>query len=404
MVKFYDLNTFLKLGYYLDYVNPRISFDYSKIDKSKYISYDERELVTEGSRILLNAISKKFKINQKHVVPLSGGLDSRAILAGLLMNTEAKNIKTYTFGTPGTLDYNIGNYIAKELGTDHINFPLINLKYNTEELIEISEKFDHQTVLFHHPPIKELEKMYGDSIFWSGYMGDPIAGSHLPNKEGDGIKDELIQFINRNTFVKSINLNSPNYKINDSFKLIDYDFEDIDKLTLSEKIDFDNRQLKYVAPHVLMKGNNFALPFLDKDWFNFMLSIDNKYRRNEYLYKKILLESFPFEFSLKTKSNYGLPLSASNIEVFIKRTCSKMNRILNGKNININYLDFNREIRENKTMRKTIQENLRDLERRKIVSWLDLNKIWQDHINKSANYADAIMVLCSLEIQMKAKN
>jgi len=72
----------------------------------------------------MNEISKLFISGKKHVVPISGGLDSRAILASLLKFTEAANIYTYTFGTPSTFDYEIGNLIAKETGTMHTSFPL----------------------------------------------------------------------------------------------------------------------------------------------------------------------------------------------------------------------------------------------------------------------------------------
>ena len=44
-----------------------------------------------------------------HIVPLSGGLDSRAILGGLLDAGLKDQITTVTFGTLGTWDYDIGS-------------------------------------------------------------------------------------------------------------------------------------------------------------------------------------------------------------------------------------------------------------------------------------------------------
>lgn len=396
-----NLNSFLKLGYYLDYKNPEIKFDYSNIDKKKYVNYDKEELVSIGSNLLLKAITSRYKENQRNIVPISGGLDSRAVLSGLLMCTDAQNIETYTFGTPGTLDYEIGNYIAKKIGTKHTFFSLDRYNYSTEDLIDISKRVDNQTVLFHHPPIKIIENIYGGSVFWSGFLGEIVSGAHLPNVDINNLTEAMAYFIKKNTFVKSIDLRNPEMKNYESLILCDVDYNE--NINPVERIDFDNRQAKYIAPHVLMKGFDYITPLTDKDWFDFMLSLDDKYRYNQSLYKRILSETFPFEFSLKTKTNYGLPLSASKFEIFIKRSHSKMNRILIGKNVNINYLDFNREIRENKVLKKTIHENLSDLDNRKLVNWLDLNKIWQEHINKNADYADAILVLCSLEIQAKAK-
>ena len=62
-------------------------------------------------------------VNSKHVVPLSGGLDSRGVLVTLLEFTEARNIKIYTFGTPLNpvcliLDIILTN-ISRSLGEDN---------------------------------------------------------------------------------------------------------------------------------------------------------------------------------------------------------------------------------------------------------------------------------------------
>ena len=120
-----NLNSFLKLGYFLDYKNNKdIFIDVSSIDKQKYQKVSENELINIGSKLWIESISANFQSNQKHLVPISGGLDSRSILAGVLKHTEAKNIYTYTFGTPNTLDYDVGNYVAKKIGTNHKSFDL----------------------------------------------------------------------------------------------------------------------------------------------------------------------------------------------------------------------------------------------------------------------------------------
>ena len=39
-----------------------------------------------------------------------------------------------------------------------------------------------------------------------------------------------------------------------------------------------------------------------------------------------------------------------------------------------------------------------------IVDWIDISGIWKRHMDKQGNHADALLVLASLEIHMKAKN
>ena len=145
-----NLNSFLKLGYFLDYKNKDISINVSNIDKQKYQDIEEYELIKIGSKLWKESICSNFDTNQKHLVPISGGLDSRAILSALLEHTEAKNIYTYTFGTPNTLDYDVGNYVSKKLGTKHTSFDLTQYNFNQKELEDISKRVNFQTILFHH--------------------------------------------------------------------------------------------------------------------------------------------------------------------------------------------------------------------------------------------------------------
>ncbi len=94
-----NINSFLYFGYFLDFTNTNYSFDFSMIDKKRYLNAMEEELIDIGTQKFLKSINNCFVRNNTNiVVPISGGLDSRAILAGLLEFTSASNIKTYTFG------------------------------------------------------------------------------------------------------------------------------------------------------------------------------------------------------------------------------------------------------------------------------------------------------------------
>lgn len=51
---------------------------------------------------------------------------------------------------------------------------------------------------------------------------------------------------------------------------------------------------------------------------------------------------------------------------------------------------------------KYIYDNIQDLEHRKIIDWIDINKIWNEHINKNINHSKALLTLASLEIHLKS--
>ncbi len=394
-----NLNSFLKLGYFLDYKNEDISIDVSNIDKQKFQDIEEYELIKIGSKLWKESICSNFDTNQKHLVPISGGLDSRAILAGLLEHTEAKNIYTYTFGTPNTLDYDVGSYVAKKLGTNHTSFDLTQYIYNQEELEDISKRVDFQTILFHHAPVWEVDKKFADCQNWCGFMGDPLAGSKLTNEPSTSLELAKKQFIKKNTYVRSMDLTNGI----DFEGLVECDLIDEFSLTLDEQLDFQNRQTKYIAPHVLMRGYEYKTPFLNQSWIDFMLSIPNSFRRDKSLYRKILLNSFPKEFSYKTKTNFGLPLGASKNAIFAKRVVDKllrMTKLSSGKGIN--YLDFNEKIRTKKDLKDVIRTNVMDLKQRNIIEWIDIEEILNNHLTNKGNYADALIVLASLEIHLKS--
>lgn len=394
-----NLDSFLTCGYFFKYDNKKLHIDLSGIDREKYKGADENELINESARLWRESIAKDFTPNRRHLVPISGGLDSRAILAALLEHVEASQIQTYTFGSPNTLDYEIGNYIAKKLGTVHTAFDLTAYDYTIDELFDIAKRIDYQTHLFHHPPVRLLDEMYGDSLVWSGFLGDRFAGSYVQAISSKSLEEAKESFVRKNRYVRSCTLSASN----DFYDLLEYEPIDIDRLSIDEQIEYPNRSAKYVAPHVLMEGYEYSTPFLYQPLIDFMLSIEDKHRKDQSLYRKMLLKTFPKEFSYKTKNNLGLPLSAPKIQVFAAKVAKKIHRTLfPAKNSFINYVCFNTQIRQRPAFTKLVKDNVCDLKSRNIINTLDIEKLFADHMTGKGNYGDALVVLTSLEIFLKA--
>jgi len=401
-----NLNSFLKLGYFIDYRNNTYQLDYSRIDRKMFHQWPEEDLINKAITTFRDAIEREFESNQDHVIPLSGGLDSRALLAGLFEFTPAAKIHTYTFGTPGTFDYEIGNKVAKQVGTDHARFPLTEYHYRIEELLDISRRIDHQTILFHHPPIWEIDKRFGNCLFWSGYIGDVITGGHLKQKPSTNITEAKQGYLQKYAYVTSLDLaNCNDYEFHNK---IDFQWLDPGILSFDEQMFYQERVQKLTAPHVLMHGYNYKTPFINNAFMDFMFSIADKYRKDQYLYKKMLLRAYPRFFSLATKNTYGLALNAPSPLVQTLRVILKAKRLWNGVvptflEKNINYLDFDSAIRERSDLKKIHYNNLMDLAQRKLIDWVPIETIWNDHQCKKGNFADALIVLTSLEIHMKAQ-
>lgn len=395
-----NLNSFLEFGYFLDYKNPLYKIDFSNTNKKQYVEYTEEELINEGIMCWEKTIEKKFNLNDKHVVPLSGGVDSRAILATLLKFTEAKNIYTFTYGTPGTLDYDIGNEIAKKAGTNHHKLPLTEYDYKLDDLIDISKRIDHQTMLFLHGPVDIIDKEFKDSNVWSGTIIDVFFGRHAHSKKANNWDDAILNSFKENQYVKSTKLTNCDYS--DYKNLVEYDARFEDVFEKEHIIDLMNRQIKFIAPHVLMNGLKYTVLF-NSELSDFANSIPTKYREDQYLYKKMFTKAYPELFSMRTKSNYGLSLDASSLSVFYKRVQDKMLTTVGfNNNQGVNYLDFDDNIRNKKDLKSIISSNVLDLKKRDIIDWIDIENILNSHLSSKGNFADALIVLASLEIHLKS--
>ena len=77
-----------------------------------------------------------------------------------------------------------------------------------------------------------------------------------------------------------------------------------------------------------------------------------------------------------------------------------MTKLSGGKGIN--YLDFNEKIRTKKDLKDVIINNVMDLTQRNIIEWIDIEKVLNNHLANKGNYADALIVLASLEVHLKS--
>ena len=402
-----NLDSFLYFGYSLKYINDNYDVDFSKIDKEKYAEADETELIRIGSDLLRKSVSNLFNKNVNHVVPLSGGADSRVLIALLLEHTSLSSINTYTFGTPKTFDYEIGNYLADKIGTKHEKFDLTKHIYTEEEFFDISKRIDFQSPLFLHPPIKELLNRFKADNIWSGANAGAVVGSYYRLDSAKSYQEAQRRFIDKARYSNS-NL-IPERKIKGLVQYMEKDFISPEKLTYDEQVFFKERSIKHLAPHVLMKGFNYKIPFVNTLFMDFMLSVPNEYRLKKNLYKKILNHMYPKEFALKSETRYGYTAQVPEFLIKAKQKYIKLLSILKNKypkinlpiNPMINYLDFNHIFRTKSELKEMIYKNLTDLKKRSLISHVNIDNIWFLHQSYKRNFAEEIIILFTLEIYLK---
>ncbi len=401
-----NLNSFLHFGFFSDYNNSEISFDLNLVLKRKIelqsVSAEEKRFIAKRDW-LQNFENLYFE--GEHVVPISGGMDSRAILASLLHFTNASDIHTYTFGTPGTYDFEIGNLIGKKLGTKHKAFPFTDYKYTTDKEIEISKRIEHQTFLFHHPDLDLIDQHYQDKTLWSGAMMDWLTGSYIPTQRNSTLIEAKDDIIKRGAFSNNLSMVTDIDNLRDN--IVDMDLIPNNILSFEEQLQIKNFLPKMEAPHILYKKLNYIVPAKSPEFYSFYLSLSPEERFRQKFYGDFLHREFPSLFALPIKVFHGLSPNGSKLKLGYRRVKHRIITSLNAVypiifNPHLNYLDFNEGIRKRKDLNEVVFDNIVDLKDRKIVPWINIEKIYKDHMGRKRNHADALLLLASLEIHLKA--
>ncbi|MHC4120745.1 MAG: hypothetical protein ACYSWO_24915 [Planctomycetota bacterium] len=186
-----------------------------------------------------------------------------------------------------------------------------------------------------------------------------------------------------------------------------------------DQLDFGIRQESYIRDTVTVAGCDYRTPFLNSHWLEFMLNVPRSYRYKQALYHKILIRAFPEMYSLPTRNTFGLTLDATEFRLFVKRVGRKavetMHKIgcrlgvRRGKTSPrtlkyMGYIDFSEGFRQRKDLIELAEENIADLAKRDIITWVDIEKLWEQHRERIHDHGDSISMIVSAEILLKASN
>jgi len=363
------------------------------------------------------AVSRCLDDTQNILLPLSGGLDSRAILAEAIDHIGTDKILLYTVGKNSTQDIEIAKSISKNYGIDHA------LCYLSNEDDEIYNEIDwkeyyHQKisqnsglieVLPGDPPVDNLFNLspFSDTIF-SGYMGDPLFASHLNNgmlREISKFEESYSEILFSQNIVKS-NLNDevdthysspPNYLIN---KLKQYH----SFAALSMHWDFSVRQQKYIKYGQITKYRNrlkAQAPFIDSELFNFICNdIPFKYKLNEQIYVDMLLQEYPKLFeNIPTTYSAGLKINEGKIKKLVNRVGSKVNKVTGKKiypyHLKVNTINWSQLITKQSSLRKYYVEIIERAQSAEIISMNHGMKLLSG-MEKNNNYAHQVGRICTV--------
>jgi hypothetical protein len=202
-----DFESILYFGYYPDTKDSTLPKKVNNASQNGKITQDRSDLLERS----IKCIEKTFEIciqsiptSKTHIVPLSGGLDSRLILAALLKSRKIDNdnIKTVTFGSPHTWDFELSKQVAQSVGVKNniIDLRSGNINWKTNDLKKATRWSGAPVPILESRVNMSIVEQFGrnDTVIWSGFFGDPSVGSHQPTNPANSWLEAIKHFINHN--------------------------------------------------------------------------------------------------------------------------------------------------------------------------------------------------------------
>jgi len=138
---------------------------------------NEQEFLEEARARWRAAIATRLDGARRPGLTLSGGLDSRAILAEA--SRQRSGVRTLTYGVPPSDDVKIARRAARAVNAEWELFPLYAdgwLERRTNRILETDGLMD-LVDLMHTEALPKLPSAF--DVYLSGYIGDAVAGSTL---------------------------------------------------------------------------------------------------------------------------------------------------------------------------------------------------------------------------------
>ncbi len=359
----------------------------------------------------------KLAPSRRHIIPLSGGWDSRGILGALLERIDSDRITTVTFGVPGQLDYDLGKMVAESAGVQHHAFDLRSVDFTWDAIREsvVADPWTCVPDCFFCSLIRNLLSCGSDTI-WSGFLGDALTApqpsdSSTPDEERD--KNFLLK-LRRSKSKLCPNFYNENdiLKIQNQVKLINLNYRDIIRVWEIYLIAFLEAPIvtpvqKFERWGALIgkekNGAQVIAPFADSTWAGYWLSAPREVRKGQKLYLEMLNLKFPELFSLPGKANYGIKrghgvrsMVRKGSHFFRSQVQRRAPWLRIRSSLMANYLDYDEMFRNREDYQATLEAAFEYLKENQVVPWLDLDALWEEHMRRKRDHGDAFCVLLGL--------
>ncbi|RAH38218.1 asparagine synthetase B family protein [Halomonas sp. SL1] len=305
--------------------------------------YDKALLEEKLDRISVASIQRliDYAGGRQIVVPLSGGYDSRLIVA-LLKRLGYENTLTFTYGVAGNKESQYSKRVADALGLRWHFVEYSNQLWR--EAWESEERWKYQkwgsgwSSVAHVQDwlavkiMKENRVIDSDAVFVPGHSGDFVAGSHIPDAAFTGEVLDL-EDVSHALFQRHYNLAPADFLTTQEFtwktrikkkteaKGIKAPWQYADAY---EKWDWQERQAKFICNSVRVYeffGYDWWMPLWDKEFVEFWQNVPLALRKNRTWCIGYIKKSYNEQMSDKTE---GLGNASESPVSHIKKKASKI--------------------------------------------------------------------------------
>lgn len=240
------------------------------------------------------------------LLPLTGGLDSR-VIAAFLPQSVIPRTRSCSFGHSHCYDVRYGRRIAHSLGTLHRFLPLRDDFFKTY-LPAVSELGDGEISIEALPMLRLLDAAEPGTVLLSGYLGDTLSGSSMPDLNSLRGEEEQFnrvwhRYFQKSGFseeqlsevLKSDVAAAVKGKVTELARRI---FNEANTLHPSEKIialKLRTRQWRFTSymSRILGTRYRFRAPFLDNTVMDTFLAMPISHRLNQRAYRRMLVRHSP---------------------------------------------------------------------------------------------------------------
>jgi len=354
---------------------------------------DEKEISFELGRLFKQAVRKRMQINERIGITLSGGLDSRAILAAA--SNAHKPLHTFTFGLDGCDDMVIAKKAAAIKGAVHHDLHINSNNWLTQRIGGVWKTDGLQNLMHMHGVEFSHDYRSHIDINLNGFAGDLVLG---------------VSYLTRNHFDRKIDSNAVTRMMKSKSRI--HNFADWYLIDKTDPYFINNRVRRFTNNGLIHMSKSIEqrMPFFSNRLIEYVYSLPDILRYKSRIYRKLLLSEFPEYFISIPWQKTGCPITypyalvrvINYRNLWLERLKRKTGRISIKYTDLHNYTDYAKWLRQEpaKSFFKSVLFSKSAIYPEYIDQRIVRNQM-KDHLEEKSNYHEELCLVLTFELWLQ---